>query len=123
MDGSGGKEYDAALDMCKVSYHRFALVHTQLALVYALRAVAIDKGFSPHETIDLTGIALLIDTPEGISQVVEEIRGECELIAKGQYWQDPDREKVGSMIDRASEVLEWTENALDDTCWSERECP
>jgi HEPN domain-containing protein len=116
------REYDAALDMFKNAYLRFALTHAQLSLVYSLRAVAIDKGFSPHETIDLTGVTLLVETPEGISSIVEEIRQECALIVKGEYWQDPDREKVGAMIDRAGEVLEWTEGALDHSCWSEKEC-
>lgn len=115
------REYDSALDMYKNGYNRFALTHAQLSLVYSLRGVAIDKGFSPHETIDLAGISLLIGTPEEISRIVEEIRKECALIAKGEYWQDPDPEKVGAMIDHAGEVLEWTEGALDETCWSEKE--
>ncbi|MGD0817073.1 MAG: HEPN domain-containing protein [Methanomassiliicoccales archaeon] len=115
------REYDAALDMYKMDYHRFALMHAQLSLVYALRAVAIDKGLSPHETIDLTGIALLIESPEEISQIIEEIKRECALIVKGQYWQDPDREKVRILLDRAGEVLEWAENVFDNSCWSEKE--
>lgn len=115
------REYDAALDMYKTNYHRFALMHAQLSLVYAMRAVATDKGLSPHETIDLTGIALLIESPEEISQVVEDIKSECALIVIGHYWQDPDREKVGMLLDRAGEVLEWAENALDNSCWSEKE--
>jgi HEPN domain-containing protein len=116
------REYDAALDLYKVSYHRFALMHAQLSLVYALRAVAIDKGFGPHETIDLAGIALLIDAPEQVTQILQEVRDECALISKGQYWQDPDPERVGRLIDRAGEVLEWAESSFDETCWSEREC-
>ena len=114
------REYDAALEMFKMSYHRFGLIHAQLSLVYALRAVAIDKGFSPHETIDLNGLALLVGTPREISQTMEEIRGECALITKGEYWQDPNPERVGLLLDRAGEVLEWAENALDDSCWSEK---
>ncbi len=114
------REYDASLDMYKNGYNRFALMHAQLSLVYSLRAVAIDKGFSPHETIDLTGIALLIEAPEKVSSIVEDIRKECALISKGEYWQDPDQGKVGAMIDRAGEVLEWTESAFDKTCWSEK---
>jgi HEPN domain-containing protein len=114
------REYDAAMDMYKMSYHRFALTHAQLSLVYALRAVAFGKGLEPHETIDLAGIARLVDAPEEISQIMEAIKGECDLIVKGQYWQDPDQEKVGTMLDRAGEVLEWAENALDNSCWSER---
>ena len=116
------REYESALEMYKRSYHRFALMHAQLSLVYALRAVAVDKGYSPHETIDLAGIALLIETPEQISQIVDGIKDECALIAKGQYWQDPDPERVGRLIDSASEVLEWAEDALDKTCWSDGEC-
>jgi HEPN domain-containing protein len=116
------REYDASLDMYKNGYNRFALMHAQLGLVYSLRAVAIDKGFGPHETIDLTGIALLIEAPEEISRIVEEIKHECALIVKGEYWQDPDREKVGAMIDRAGEVLEWAESAFDESCWSEKGC-
>jgi len=115
------KEYDAALDMYKMTYHRFALMHAQLSLVYSLRAVAIDKGFSPHETIDLTGLALMIETPPEISQIVEEVRGECVLIIKGEYWQNPDSERVGKLLDSAGEVLEWAENAFDKSCWSEKE--
>ena len=115
------REYDAALDMYKMTYHRFALMHAQLSLVYSLRAVAIDKGFSPHETIDLTGLALMIETPPEISQTVEEVRGECVLINKGEYWQDPDSERVGKLLDSAGEVLEWAENAFDKSCWSEKE--
>ena len=115
------REYDAALDMYKMAYHRFALMHAQLSLVYSLRAVAIDKGFTPHETIDLTGLALLIETPPEISQIVEEVRGECVLINKGEYWQDPDSERVGKLIDSAGQVLEWVEGAFDDSCWSEKE--
>ncbi len=114
------REYESALDMYKQSYHRFALMHAQLGLVYSLRAVAIDKGFSPHETIDLPGLALLIEAPKEISQIIDEVRGECALIAKGQYWQDPDPGRVGKMLDRAGEVLEWAENALDNSCWSEK---
>jgi HEPN domain-containing protein len=114
------REYDAALDMYKSSHYRFALMHAQLSLVYCMRGVAIDKRFSPHETIDLTGIALLIEPPGEISKIVEEIRGECDLIVKGQYWQDPDRERVGVLIDRAGEVLEWAEDAFDDSCWSDK---
>jgi HEPN domain-containing protein len=114
------REYDAALVMYKMSYYRFALTHAQLGLVYALRAVAIGKGFEPHETIDLDGIARLIDSPPEVVQVLEEIRGECSLIVKGQYWQDPDKEKVGLMLDHAGGVLEWAESALDDSCWSEK---
>jgi HEPN domain-containing protein len=114
------REYDAALDMYKMSYHRFGLMHAQLSLVYALRSVAIDKGLSPHETIDLTGIVILIEAPLEISHLVDEIKGECSLIVKGQYWQDPDPEKVRSLMDRAGEVLEWAENALDKGCWSEK---
>ena len=114
------REYDAALDMYKMTYHRFALMHAQLGLVYALRAVAIDKGLSPHETIDLTGIVILIGAPLEISLLVDQIKGECSLIVKGQYWQDPDPGKVGVLLDRAGEVLEWAENALDKSCWSEK---
>jgi HEPN domain-containing protein len=114
------REYDAALDMYKLSYHRFALTHAQLSLVYSMRAVAIDKGFSPHETIGLNGLALLIETPEEITHIVEEVKNECALIVKGEYWQDPDREKVGAMLDRTGDVLEWAENALDNSCWSEK---
>ena len=114
------REYDAALDMYKSYYHRFGLMHAQLSLVYALRAVAIDKGLSPHETIDLTGIVILIEAPLEITHLVDEIKGECSLIAKGQYWQDPDPEKVRALLDRAGEVLEWAENALDKSCWSEK---
>jgi HEPN domain-containing protein len=114
------REYESALDMYKVNYHRFALIHAQLSLVYALRAVAIDRGLSPHETIDLTGIAGLVESPVEISEVVEEIKGECALISTGQYWQDPDPKKVGMLLDHAGEVLEWAENALDNSCWSEK---
>jgi len=115
------REYNAALDMYKMTYHRFALMHAQLSLVYSLRAVAIDKGFSPHETIDLAGLTLLISTPQEISAVVEEVKGECALIHKGEYWQDPDSGRVGRLLDSAGEVLEWAENALDKSCWSEKE--
>jgi HEPN domain-containing protein len=114
------REYDSALDMYKTSYHRFALMHAQMSLLYSLRAVAIDKGFSPHETIDLPGLAHLIDTPPEISRIVDEVRGECALITKGEYWQDPDRERVGRLIDSAGEVLEWAETAFDDSCWSDK---
>ena len=79
------REYDAALDMYKVSYHRFSLVHAQLGLVYALRALAIDKGFTPHETIDLRGLTLLVEAPKEIAALVGELSGECALIAKGEY--------------------------------------
>jgi HEPN domain-containing protein len=114
------REYDAALDMYKGSYHRFALMHAQLSLVYAMRSVAIAKGLAPHETIDLTGIARLVESPPEVLQVLEEVKGECDLIVKGQYWQDPDRERVGNMLDHAGNVLEWAETALDDSCWSEK---
>jgi HEPN domain-containing protein len=115
------REYDSALDMFKMSYHRFALMHSQMSLVYSLRAVAIDKGFSPHETIDLAGLAHLIDTPPEISKIVDEIKCECSLIHRGEYWQDPDPERVGKLLDAAGEVLEWAESAFDDRCWSEKE--
>ena len=115
------REYDVALDMYKMTYHRFALMHAQLSLTYSLRAVAIDKGFTPHETIDLTRLALMIETPPEISQIVEEVRGECALITKGEYWQDPDSERVGKLLDSAGQVLEWAENAFDNSCWSEKE--
>ena len=114
------REYDAALELFKLTYHRFSLMHAQLGLVYALRAVAVGKGFEPHETIDLDGIARLVGSPPEVMQILEEVRGECSLITKGQYWQDPDKEKVGLMLDHAGEVLEWAENALDDSCWSEK---
>ena len=114
------REYDAALDMYKVSYHRFSLVHAQLGLVYALRALAIDKGFTPHETIDLRGLTLLVEAPKEIAALVDELGAECALIAKGEYWKDPDPERVGMLLDRAGEVMEWAECSLDDKCWSEK---
>ncbi|HEY3419755.1 MAG TPA: HEPN domain-containing protein [Methanomassiliicoccales archaeon] len=115
------REYDSALDMFKMSYHRFALLHAQMSLVYSLRAVAIDKGLQPHETIDLEGLALLVETPPEISEMVEDIKSECCLIHKGEYWQDPDRERVGKLLDAAGEVLEWVENEFDKSCWSDKE--
>jgi HEPN domain-containing protein len=114
------REYDAALDMYKRSFHRFALTHAQLGLMYAFRAVAIDRGFSPHETIDLAGIALLIEPPKEMTQVVSDIKGECSLISKGEYWQDPDPKRIGDLLDRAGDVMEWAECSLDHKCWSEK---
>ncbi len=115
------REYDSALDMFKMSYHRFALLHAQMSLYYSLRAVAIDKGLSPHETIDLGGLAHLIGTPPAISQIVADLRSECMLIHKGEYWQDPDKDRVGKLLDAAGEVLEWAESAFDGSCWSDKE--
>lgn len=114
------REYDAALDMFKRDYHRFALVHVQLGLVYALRAVAVSKGFAPHETIDMDGVSRLVEPPAELVSIIKEIENECALITKGQYWQDPDAERIRAMLDRAGEVMEWAENALDNSCWSEK---
>ena len=62
MDGAGGTQYAATLDMFKVSYLRFALTHAQLGLVYALQGWPSGKGFEPHETIDWDDIARLIES-------------------------------------------------------------